>query len=141
MRNQNNSPVENPHSDYHYIYLIRNTRTGRIYVGNTKNPEQRFAIHLYNLTHNRHSAKLMQKDYNEGSSEEFVLEVLEKAICPFEAAEIERLYMVIYRTFDDRYGYNSQDGRFYSQQAKKTTKFHDLIMSEAWRYSDAKKGQ
>lgn len=45
------------------IYIITNTQTGRVYVGRTKNTNNRFAVHRSELRLVKHSNHELQADY------------------------------------------------------------------------------
>lgn len=46
------------------IYGIKNVITNKIYVGSTKNVQQRLMKHFNELFHNRHCTKKLQEDFN-----------------------------------------------------------------------------
>ena len=46
------------------IYGIRNKKTKRIYIGRSKNVEERIRNHLYAVRNGKHSNELMQKDFD-----------------------------------------------------------------------------
>jgi hypothetical protein len=47
-----------------FIYLITNTRTGKVYVGKTKNTGNRWAVHRSELRLGKHSNPDLQLDYS-----------------------------------------------------------------------------
>ena len=104
--------IESPHEHYHFVYLLKNIKNGRIYVGHTQDMEQRYEQHFKALRRGTHTSKLLQQDFDNGSEEDFVMEVIDKCICYKEAQAKETLYMVIYRTYENKYGYNGTDSRF-----------------------------
>ena len=60
------------------IYFIRNTRTGRIYVGQSVDFEQRKAQHLYALKAGQNKNKPLQNDYDKLGVSAFVFEMIEE---------------------------------------------------------------
>jgi group I intron endonuclease len=61
-----------------YIYKITNRKTGKIYIGSTKNPKEREYSHFSNLKLNKHLNKELQKDFNQFGSKNFKFEVVLK---------------------------------------------------------------
>lgn len=55
------------------VYKIVNTNNSKFYFGGTGNYRVRQANHKSSLKYNRHSNKLMQRDYNLGHSFEFIV--------------------------------------------------------------------
>jgi len=53
------------------IYEIRNTATGRVYIGATKNFSSRMYTHIRKLGTNQHPCKAMQEDWNEAGASVF----------------------------------------------------------------------
>ena len=52
------------------VYFIKNTRTGKVYVGQSENIRRRAASHIYELKSNKHSSKAMQEDWNSRLSDD-----------------------------------------------------------------------
>ena len=48
------------------VYLLKNTSTGRIYVGSSSNIDSRIRQHFSSLKKNCHANKDLQTDYNQG---------------------------------------------------------------------------
>lgn len=48
------------------VYILRNERTGKIYIGSSADIIGRFYQHFNDLEKNRHTNKDLQKDYNNG---------------------------------------------------------------------------
>ena len=52
------------------VYFIKNTRTGKVYVGQSENIRRRAASHIYELKSNKHSSKAMQEEWNSRLSDD-----------------------------------------------------------------------
>lgn len=89
------------------IYALTNMANGRVYVGRTKNATTRRSQHMSALKNGRHSVKAMQSDYNNGHRFTFrTLEVVDAE----SSATKERAWMKRLKSYDEKYGYNGQDG-------------------------------
>lgn len=87
-----------------YIYQIKNTENGKIYIGQTVDKTHRKASHFYELRNNTHKNKEMQKDYN-NNPDAFVFEV----VCECretDLADLELFFINKYKTSDQKHGYN-----------------------------------
>lgn len=90
------------------IYAIKHTVTKRIYIGSTSKPiKQRYYAHLSKLRNNKHSAKLMQEDYNKYGEKYEIYKL--GVINSFEERFKEYEEMIKHNTFDKRFGYNQGD--------------------------------
>lgn len=90
-----------------YIYFIRCSETGRVYVGRTRRPEHRWHQHLVELRGNRHDNGLMQNDYNRYGEESFKFAVLEKV--SFSERSREKEFMRFFDSYNPNKGYNYLD--------------------------------
>lgn len=101
----------------YYIYEIFNKITGRKYIGMTQNHQKRYNAHLTNLKYGQHLEKQFQKDYVLYGEDSFDYRILE--ILPDNkdlAHKRERHFMNLYKTYLDKYGYNSHDTIFNKYQ-------------------------
>jgi len=90
------------------IYAFRNKETGKIYVGRTSRPLKfRFQEHMKLLEEGKHTSFGMQEDY-ERYGDCFEIYVLEVVKNPTRNQQ-EYEWMRLLETYDDRFGYNSQD--------------------------------
>ena len=89
------------------VYAMQHRVTKKIYIGLTNNLKDRYKSHLSLLKHNKHSAKLMQEEYNKYGGEYDVF-ILDEVSC-FNERHKEFEWMQYYKSKDNRYGYNSQD--------------------------------
>lgn len=103
-----------------YIYKLECTKTGRVYIGKTCNPEKRHKQHLFMLNARKHVIEEMQADFDKYGESSFVFTVLEsvnrqpiseKAI--YTDAEREKQIMLEYRSYLPEFGYNYKDRYFY----------------------------
>ena len=100
------------------VYVLTYLPTGRKYVGKTgynDNGKMRLHFHINKLQHRTHTSKQFQADYDKygGEKEKFKIEYVDTVLWserfgrrPFDT---EKLWMFKLKTYDDRYGYNSQD--------------------------------
>ena len=91
-----------------YVYKITNRINGKKYVGRSLWPDERFKQHMNALRRKQHTCKNFQADYDKYGEEAFEVSV----ICLKEGLGRncnEYFYMILYRTYDERYGYNCND--------------------------------
>lgn len=89
------------------IYIIRNIRNGKCYIGQTNNLKARWIKHKNFLKNNKHHNRHLQAAWNKYGAEEFVFEILEE--CPIEELdEKETYYIRKYETCIN--GYNLDEG-------------------------------
>jgi len=60
------------------VYQIRNTKTGKVYVGGTVNKRNRWGKHRHDLRHGVSKNKNLQRDWDNFGEESFEFEVLEE---------------------------------------------------------------
>lgn len=102
------------------IYMIRCTKTGRVYVGATKTPvRERYKKHLYRLRRHIHSGKIMQEDFDKYGERAFGIWPIFPEVDDGTALRLERIVMELFRAGDPRYGYNRQDHFFDHIKAEK----------------------
>lgn len=101
------------------IYVLRNNKTNRSYVGRTYHPNKRFRQHMNLLKARTHPNNLMQYDFERFGVDSFEFEVvLEKENLGRTYAEGE--WMKKLKTYDPRYGYNFNDPYFRKNGNKPT---------------------
>lgn len=91
------------------IYKITNTKTNKIYIGQSTNIPQRWHAHLHEIKHGRGLAKYIQ----DATVQDFSFEIVE--LCaPEELDERERYWIAYYDSYED--GMNrakgGKDGKF-----------------------------
>lgn len=103
----------------YYIYEIFNKVTGRKYIGQTINHYHRYKNHMSNLKRGLHKEKLMQRDYILYGENSFDYRLIDSAQSYSEAIKKEKHYMIVNKTHEEEYGYNSQDAYFNKYQSTK----------------------
>lgn len=68
-----------------FIYELRNKANGKIYIGITSNPYQRFHKHISDMKCGCHPVQLMNEDYSEYGAESFEFNVIDTVHSPDEA--------------------------------------------------------
>ena len=91
------------------IYKITNTVNGKCYVGKSKNIDERWYNHVYELNHNTHPNTHLQNAWNRYGKECFKFDII--CECDLdEIDELERKYIKLYNACDQNYGYNIAHG-------------------------------
>lgn len=87
------------------IYCIKNIQNGLVYVGSSKNIDQRWSTHKYMLNKNIHFNCHLQNAWNKYNPESFSFIVLE--LCVQEIlVERENYWMNSYESYNHKKGYN-----------------------------------
>ena len=90
----------------HYvIYSLVNLDNGKRYIGRTRNPKTRIKQHFVDLRAKKHSNPFINKDCDS----HFGFEILEENITFDDRTDKERYYILLYKTYDEDYGYNVKD--------------------------------
>lgn len=105
------------------IYTITNLVNDKIYIGRSKNYNQRLIYHKSSLKCNKHYNQYLQKAYNKYGEKNFVFELLEECKPEF-LCSMEHYWCNLLNTHDKNYGYNidptSPFGRIsHSKETKK----------------------
>lgn len=111
------------------IYIITNTITGKVYIGQSKSLTIRWRQHKSKLKANKHPNQHLQYAYNQYGLEAFKYEILEE--CTLEQRNEREIYWIeYYKSTDPNYGYNLQSGGCQNQTISPETKekiVHDLL--------------
>jgi predicted GIY-YIG superfamily endonuclease len=91
-----------------HVYALRHEATGKIYIGSTANPFQRFQKHLNRLKNGTHHSREFQADYDRHENKDVTLVLLDE-IHTFAERDKEYEWMAYYQTFDRNRGYNYAD--------------------------------
>ena len=87
------------------IYIISNSKNGRVYVGSSKNIEKRKKQHFKDLENNTHHSAKLQRSYNASKDKNvFQFSVIEEVSDLGSLAEREQYYIDLYHAYTD--GYN-----------------------------------
>ena len=89
------------------IYIIRNKDNGKMYIGQSKNLESRWAQHKTELRANRHPNRYLQGAWNKHGEDAFEFEILEYCSLD-ELDEKEQYYIKFYDS--GKKGYNLNKG-------------------------------
>lgn len=114
------------------IYLMKNTKDNKVYVGKSTNINKRIANHLKSLKRNEHYNKHLQGAWNK-DSEHFIFSILEE--CTIENINEREIYWIsFYQSNKMQYGYNKTDGG-------SGTIGHELTKEHKQKLREANKGQ
>jgi len=106
-------------SDSPGVYLIRNIKNGKVYVGQTNNLKLRKRNHFSDLKANIHHNKHLQSAWNKYGERNFEFEVLEE--CSLDRLdEVEIYWIKYYESYNRRFGYNFELGGNNSPQTQET---------------------
>jgi len=73
------------------IYSITNKITGRVYIGQTKTPAERWYHHLYKLRRGNSNHRLLQLEFNEYGKSVYEFKVINSANVDSEAIWINKV--------------------------------------------------
>lgn len=119
----------------HYLYRIVNLKNGKVYIGQTDNPNSRWLNHK-NRVKNKTSKQYIHLSMAKHGVENFIFEVIATCRSQEDTDEIEKFLIIQYNSRDKNYGYNLSPGGDISWNKGKT-------LPEAWRnkISEAHKGK
>jgi hypothetical protein len=89
------------------VYAIQHKKTKRIYIGSSKNPEERWSNHLCRLRLGKHCVEEMQNDFDR-YGEDYSFLILDE-ITSFEDRKKEYEWMKKYNSTNRKFGYNYKD--------------------------------
>lgn len=94
---------------YSCVYMIRNTATGKMYIGQTEDIDQRKSQHATKLKQTCHENSDMQMEYIFYGLNSFIFEIVEYLKTREELLEREKFWIDYFYT-DYPFGYNSPLG-------------------------------
>ena len=93
------------------IYEIRNTETGKVYIGQSKNIMIRWRDHIARLKKQKHDNQYLQNAWNKYGAEAFSFSILETCEPDFDKLnELEIKWIALKNALDGKYGYNIASG-------------------------------
>lgn len=90
------------------IYALQHDATGKVYIGSTANPHQRFIKHCNRLKNGTHNSRQLQADYDQHEDKSLTFVELDK-VRTFDERGKEYEWMAVYNSFDPDHGYNYAD--------------------------------
>lgn len=104
------------------IYCIENKTTGKKYVGQSIDINERWKKHISELNNNSHHNDYLQKSWNKYGSDDFNFYILE--YCDISILDDREIYYIdLYNTLDRNNGYNlktgGQSSNNYSEETRK----------------------
>lgn len=95
-----------------FIYRILNIKNNKKYIGKTSRKLQyRKSQHFSELRRNTHHNSYLQRSFNKYGEENFKLEILvEGKFTNEELNKLEKIYILLYGTTNEKYGYNLAAG-------------------------------
>jgi group I intron endonuclease len=95
-----------------YVYKIHNLINDKIYVGKSKNVNDRWAQHLMDAKASRGS--ILHRAINKYGADNFVVSIIQELTSEEEAFEQEKFWISYYKTnvyrHGNKFGYNLTDG-------------------------------
>lgn len=88
------------------IYKIVNIKTGKFYLGSSKDIDQRWKIHKKELRSRKHHSAHLQYSWNKHGANAFILEILEELASVDTLKEREQYYLDTLNPWKDKIGYN-----------------------------------
>lgn len=114
------------------VYIIRNIRNGKTYIGISENVMKRFGEHRCELRGGYHHSQKLQEDWNLYPKEDFIFEIIEEVTGEKNLEEREKYYIKLYDSCEN--GYNSNQGGYGLMPGKMTEEARQKI-------SNANKGR
>lgn len=87
------------------IYMIKNIKNSKVYIGSTIDLKSREYKHFWMLNKNIHDNIFLQNSYNKHGKDNFTFNIIES--CDYNSlVEKENHYIKLYHSNDINYGYN-----------------------------------
>lgn len=91
------------------IYMIKNKKTGQMYVGQSKHIKRRWVDHKYELNLGIHANTFLQNSWNKYGKDNFSFSILEE-VNEDDLNKQEKYWIAYYDTFNDSKHYNLTSG-------------------------------
>lgn len=88
------------------VYEILNTKTGKRYIGSSKNYKRRKEEHIYLLKRGDHSSIYLQNSFDKNGIESFIFNILELVEDNKDLFNKEQFYLDKYSSYKRAFGYN-----------------------------------
>jgi len=88
------------------IYLIKNIFDGKVYVGSARRLIDRISHHKHQLRNNKHHSIHLQRAWKKYGEDVFIFGVLEIVGNYDDLIIVEQKYIDIYKSYNDKFGYN-----------------------------------
>ncbi len=88
------------------IYKIENKINGKIYIGSSKNIENRFKEHKTMLRNNKHHSYYLQNSWNKYGESNFEFKKIEEITNLSDLLSRESFYIEKFKSLDSNFGYN-----------------------------------
>lgn len=110
------------------IYQIKNTVTGKVYIGSSWNIEQRWRSHRHELRYGKHHSPHLQSAWNKYGPDKFSFLILEECSRD-DVVNREQFHMDLFKSYDREYGYNARSIAYgnYDNFFSKTEEFCNYI--------------
>lgn len=92
------------------IYKIVNLINNKIYIGQSRDIDKRWKMHIYELNHNIHVNPHLQGSWNKYGEKNFAFEIICLVDNEKELNNLEKYYISYYNATNDEVGYNMTTG-------------------------------
>lgn len=114
------------------IYSITNTQNNKLYIGSSKNIEQRWRQHKNMLKGDRHHSAHLQNAWNKYGEDNFIFEIIEE--CNEDILiEREQYYIDLYSSADSLYGYNESEIAGRPSMTQEQREYYGKLASERFQ--------
>lgn len=119
------------------VYLIRNIKTDKAYVGKTdRSLDKRMAEHFMDAK-TRPEKSVLHKSIRKYGKRKFFIQPLTSFVSPEQATNLEKIWIVLLRSCNKKYGYNlSYGGEGHEQSQETKDKLINLRGNEHPNYKD-----
>jgi len=88
------------------IYLIKNIKNNKVYIGSAVNIDKRWSQHKHYLKEGKHHSEHLQKAWNKYGEQSFTFDIIEEVSNPEHLLAYEQVYLDYYKSYEDDRGYN-----------------------------------